>query len=769
LKSYWIGLIGVLAAYVVIFATFLIATDGLPYVFDNNETFSSIVHAYNLLTDGVSATFGLTDESFGRTKESGPYLYTHQGNFPRFFALLIYWLGAHSGEAQIVVTTFTVGLAAIFFAYEVAARRAGPVVGAFFCVLMMTDYLMVMQWQVNAWRVWHMFFFFLSLLCIEQVGISSEKKKRLAWFGILLVEHAALFYFELIFAAFTAATTGFYAIFLFRRRLSLAFSSIAAQALGMLLGVGVLVAQLLAYFGWDNFLTDLRLTFLARNESIDSGGRAAAEAFMIEHKIAFWYNVNEMTGLREPQVMLEKFFSHTFGIYTPTFVAIAAVITISIGVRQIFAAPFIARRSALMRGIPRPVGEAALGIAFLIYAIMVIGTFGASTFAGLSKSYDSLLLVLLVLIAYMMMRGLIKAVGSKNDANTDWASVAAPVITLLLATGWLLAPLFGAMAGNSPLPLWSAVAKSMGPGSLQLLMLSAGWLAARIAAHQTAGKAEHNISDVGSFLIIPVCAWLGYTVVYMLSPGYILTGYLYRFAPFITFANLAFLAAGCVVFAAMIINDLLSLRARPWWQALTRPTRGPIRLRPHPQALFSEGMLALVSLAALIALPSYWAVLQTTIASRASATQYSFMPLLSQPPFKGASFAVGTYAAPIATATEQWAYYDSLMGYRRVETKDGKSELVRDLRYLWFADRDNNPAYLKPDYYLCITLQDIATVLDPRTRQTHGCSQLPLVRSAGTDVNGILRTELAAQDPSGKDRWAIVRLHWIDSAANAMR
>src|SRR4030095_12345844 len=149
-----------LAAYILLYGGLLLATDFLPYVLDNNETFSSLWHAANLFNFGVSQSWGLADETFSPHPEAHPYVHTHQGNFPRLFAFLIYIAGARTAEAQIAITTFTVGLAAIGLIYAFFARITNPWFAFTVCAVFMTDYLLFAQWHVVTYRVWHSFFLF---------------------------------------------------------------------------------------------------------------------------------------------------------------------------------------------------------------------------------------------------------------------------------------------------------------------------------------------------------------------------------------------------------------------------------------------------------------------------------------------------------------------------------------------------------------------------------------------------------------------------------
>jgi hypothetical protein len=262
---HWLGLGVVALSYAAILGWYLASTRGLPYVLDNNETFSSLVHARNILHFGVRQTFGLTDEANGPETAQHPYVYTHQGNFPRFYALLLYVLGAQTAEAQITVTTFTVGLLGVLFAFSFFSRTVTPLFGLVYCLLLMTDYVMQTQWLVNTWRTWHHFFFFSSLLCVRSVAKSGPRPRWLA--PITLLNFACLAYCELVFAAFVILVCMAYAGLTYRRRPRRALRACVLAVGGAALGAAVLTAQLIGYLGWHGFVQDVRLTFLARNDA----------------------------------------------------------------------------------------------------------------------------------------------------------------------------------------------------------------------------------------------------------------------------------------------------------------------------------------------------------------------------------------------------------------------------------------------------------------------------------------------------------------------
>lgn len=61
--SFRLGQAVLIAVYAVLYGAMLVATDFVPYVLDNNESFSSLNHARNLIEFGAAKSFGLADEA----------------------------------------------------------------------------------------------------------------------------------------------------------------------------------------------------------------------------------------------------------------------------------------------------------------------------------------------------------------------------------------------------------------------------------------------------------------------------------------------------------------------------------------------------------------------------------------------------------------------------------------------------------------------------------------------------------------------------------
>jgi hypothetical protein len=252
---------------------------------DNNESFSSLWHARNLLAYGFERSYGLADESWSAVAAGHPYVHTHQGNFPRLFATLIYLLGARSIEAQIAITTFTVGLAVVFLAYKYFSKLVNPLFALVTCLLLITDYLLFSQWQVVTYRVWHGFFVFSTLHCLHGLG----GKRRNLWAMATLVNFAFLFYWELVFAVFVALFAAIYMTLLYWSKWKLILVGVTCQAAGAVMALTVLGIQLVLYMGWDDAVHDFYLTFVARNQAGDAEDLIAhMREFFDSRRILFW-------------------------------------------------------------------------------------------------------------------------------------------------------------------------------------------------------------------------------------------------------------------------------------------------------------------------------------------------------------------------------------------------------------------------------------------------------------------------------------------------
>src|SRR5918911_3654522 len=129
------ALLVVAAAYVLVYAWLLGAARGLPYVLDNNESFSATLFARNLLSFSIARSAGLADEALGPSPAAHPVVYTHGGNLPRLFTALLEVVGVHAVQWQIAITTFTVGALAILFCFLFFEAAADSLFATIMCLI----------------------------------------------------------------------------------------------------------------------------------------------------------------------------------------------------------------------------------------------------------------------------------------------------------------------------------------------------------------------------------------------------------------------------------------------------------------------------------------------------------------------------------------------------------------------------------------------------------------------------------------------------------
>lgn len=742
-KSGFPWFVMVAVAYCLGYGWFLWSSDFLPYVIDNNETFSSLVHAANLYHFGIEKTFGLTDEAYGMSEAAHPYVYTHQGNFPRLYALLLYALGARSPESQIVITTFTIGFSGIYFAFRFMSVLFSKPFAAVFCLVMMSDYLMFAQWQVNTWQVWHLFFFFSSLLCINGLGAGRSR----IWIPLSLLNFSCLLYYEILFSVFVLTFCGLYAIYFHGNRLRNAFSTMLVIGAGAGLGATVLVAQNIAYFGVEKFLQDLKLTYMGRNMAGSSRELIQKLAeFYDQNNIVFWHNITEASYLRSPIEMAWHFSNFVMAPYTPYLVLSVLAILLSLMVVSINRWNIFSARGKIENpdrtGGP---GSVFLAAAFATFAGSVLID---SRFAGLSFENTSALQIVVRSLLFagalaMAIYGFSRLLRAERGLRVG--NITGTVFYLLMISALIRTQPFW----YDPIheALWQEAAGFFGSGIvLQIFIMIMVWVGARnvLTSESDANVVAHSVAINKIFMFI-LFGIIAFSLSAVLIPGYLKTVYLARYAPLTVFFHVAPIALSLFMLGSYVVQSSVLSRG------LDERRVGTFRAR---------GFLAAVSMCFMI---FYWCQLQATYVSRLPPDHFSFVKELRSPPFTNASFAVNTYAAPIAVSTGHWAYFDPVLGNGLVETTEQGPLMIKDLKLLWFADKRSNPDYRNPDYFLCIRSQYFhgAGVSGPYGHGNpppDGCSLLPLVANSSNTVTSGIGSQIVRFDPSGRDRWAIVRL-----------
>jgi len=263
------------------------------------------------------------------------------------------------------------------------------------------------------------------------------------------------------------------------------------------------------------------------------------------------------------------------------------------------------------------------------------------------------------------------------------------------------------------------------------------------------------------------CCLAAYGAVYGVFTGYVYSGYLVRHVPFFVFLTDLWLALGVYVPAKILQRSArrayASLKDFRRRLAAGQEQEAEQRLESLGRELLISPLLPAAVLVALAA--GLWLHLQVCYVRLAPPDSYSFLHILRRPPFRGHSVVTNNYPAPMAWEMGSWGYADPSALTGTVTLTPRGFETEHDLKYLWLADRDANPAYLRPDFGMAVAqpvnlAEGLQQTLNARAAEAEGRPVLPasgLVRRTQEDLQPFLQDQLAVTD--GR-RFSIVRFDW---------
>lgn len=733
------GTLCVLIVYCVVYATLICKGHGIPYVIDNNETFSALNHAYNLWTFDFFKSYGLTDEAISPFAAAHPFVHTHQGDFPRLFSFILYIVGARTAELQIWITTFTVGLASVLMMKSFFRRTAGDLFATIAVLMLITDYLLFAQWQVNTYRIWHGFFLFAALLCVH----GTSEWRRSHWVLATILLYACLLYWELVFAAFVAVTAGAYTLWRYWRRPGLVALAAAVQTVGAALGVGVLVVQLVLYLGWHDFLADLRLTYAARNFVTDATIQNVREFYRSRH-IVFWENFQSDThfGILS---FVRSVFADLLQVQTPLFILVA----FSFAIAALAADRRLPNASDANTGDPRFGQVATVILTFSIYLVVLVVTFSGNAVLGELPSFRgqqdmvaflsvSLVVAVVVAIAFRRLAGLI----STNGAPAGFRRCAVAAIYLFGMSIFATTQSAFYHPGDSELFEWVTPVSGWTAKLAALAAILAGSFVILTGNRAMLGR-RYNVP--ASLLPFFCCGLLGYLFTYKFNAGYLHSGYLYRLCPFFVFHADAFLALA--PFVAVSASANLAGRTAAFSKIGKTPAAATILVAVGAGA---AGLLLCVD----------WTIVQLRYVALLPPDRFAFVSILKNLASPNEGIVSNTYAVPFGFVAKTWAYMDPEFKNKNTGASGYSPERLND--YLWLADRSTNAAYHRPGLFVCFepsgyNLRLLETAAS-RRYQINGCADR-VTGAAQADKNGHPELAMVARD-SKDGYWGVYRLDW---------
>jgi hypothetical protein len=532
---------------------------------------------------------------------------------------------------------------------------------------------------------------------------------------------------------------------------------------GACFALGILFAQVVAYMGWTSALHDVQVTFLARNDFKSATDLIAdMAAFYEKHNVLFWHNFQDRTQYASIKAFVRSLTNFDWSVHTPLLSTLVWILMLGWGLGLL---PERARllvhgwihSECLKPNRVRVTGIAIFGASLFSFVVFATRYDGVPLDNSIRSMFWKALLPAII-AAILLSKFTIRKLGTVFKQQSIAISSIAGARVLLLTS----VPVFAASAALAVLPdyynsqyqpIWAAARSNWGPHFAgYVAVMAALALALRVALQGTDAIFGKNgrMQMLHVFAILAV-GFSAYAVVYVLSPGYIYSGYLYRMAPFTVF-----LTDIVVATAVFTVWRLASAAIQELWNVSAGREIG--------NALVSAGLAFYIA--------GYWFNLQWHYVNWLPPTHFAFLKSLGKDPYRGASFVVDTYAAPVAAYTGAWAYFDPGV-QRGLVNRSGQNPVLRgNEQYLWLADRATNIDYARPQYYVCMIPQSLSTVvLHLQSRAgvgspPPGCNMRGLVKlsmekdsSTAFDID-LVGIDKVGPDYTGFDSWAIVRLGW---------
>ena len=684
---------------------------GLPYGFDNNETFSNLIQGRNLLHFSSANSFLLTDESTDGVASGHPYVYTHGQNFPRFVAALLLLFGISGAEMHMSLSATAAGLVVTPLTFLAIRKIAGAFAGAVSAAFVASSVLYFLQTAPNTWRVWQAIVFSCALYLVA-TSLTGVKRKGTWTFGAMATGFIAVST-EIMFGV--AVTTALFLAVLIRQPLSRPSTWLQALSapLGSVLGLGLLFAQLVGALGLRTVFDDFRYTYLSRN----TGDRQSVD-FFVSNDIAFWRNfvdidlgstANLVHGplsdflaygiawAAVPFLLLgTALFTHLQWKDSPRSAAevnqsLSNMIHLTIAVSSLSTVVFLIVGEVSTGG-PGVIGGVAVG------ALFGLGVFAAGNFQTRIPSHSStafmgvfggislvlwvyattvftplipspqverrdLLLFLVGAVSAIFwdrVRGVDVARGSLAPfakASLTVALVVLFLVALLPATAEILRISIDLGFRNSP---W-----------LQVLAFLAAWLIAGLwNLGISTGNLPYDLHRQAGINLSLLCAVfvVAATFVFLLSPGYFASGYSSRLVPF--FSLLLPILTGAAV--ALMVGQICRQREVTFSEVSDR------RLVLLGGSLFVVWLLANIML-----IPQVF--------NKDFATTYRAVQAAAPDGVVSSS-----YPAPWAKAADTWAYLD--LG---IPSPPNIDQVLSGEQYVWIKGGLENPKFQSPSVAVC--------------------------------------------------------------------
>lgn len=378
---------------------------------------------------------------------------------------------------------------------------------------------------------------------------------------------------------------------------------------------------------------------------------------------------------------------------------------------------------------------AILGPAFIMFKFFFL----QNVLQYLSTASEAWITLIVAVIALILsMAGLVTAY---RVAPSSLAALRGLFATGLIALLFAVNPfLFNQFYSDVWSPLFDDPVVRIGIRITVALVTSAGIAIAVYGARRSFGPFWKFA--IGRALLLFLVTFAGYAIIYLLSPGYVLSGYVERLAPFAIF----FLAG----IPAIAVSSVTVAGYRIW-----------INFRKRQNLFawsFGSVIVPICLVFAISTIGSLWLRVQTYYFTELPPNYLAFPKKLAVAQFEGASFGVNNYAAVVAYYSRGWATMDTALATPSISTGNGEPRRLTDRSYRWFADWNVNPDYQSMRYYACMKMPTFDSMLALRDPKKFGyrynfCDSEPILKSGSP-----FDDRLVASDFTPPRYWSVVAL-----------
>jgi hypothetical protein len=710
----YIGYLMVLAIYSAMMLWIFARSNWLPYGLDNNETFSNLIAGRNLLEFSATNPFLLTDESTDESLSGHPYVYTHGQNFPRFATALLLLLGITAAQTHMFLAAAIGGLAVITLIFLAVKRIGGPFPATLSSAFAASSTLYFLQSAPNTWRIWQSIIIAVAIYLIAAI-LSGTGYLRLWRCAAVFTSFLAVSV-ELTFGLAIALMLTLASLVRQPIRCSQTWFNALAGPVGLFFGVGLFLSQLVGALGLTGTIDDIRYTFSSRNRGDNA---ASSNDFFLDNNIVFWRNSLEVDFSSTGNIFLgfiSEFLMYGLGwlalplLLLGTFLFfgsqkekhqsleknqphVVQAITLSVAVGSFASIVFLIAGETVRGGIA-VIAAVLIGILFgtgiylagyltgsslSLSTTMFLGIFGGTTLVLWTYAItvfvpviplpqverrDLLFFVVgafAAMFLQLLKRFKVPQVGLTAFAKSSLAValVLICLIALLPATAQVVAVSFELGLRNSP--------------GIQVLAVLLAWIIAGIwAATRNPQKVtpDQNVETLNRLCLMFCIAIAAVAFVYLLSPGYFVTGYSSRLVPFFG------------LFLPVVAGATAAVMIQQFWN---RENLGLSNIK-RPFILQSSFTMIIFLL---------WLAANLTLVPKLFNDDFAtaYEEIQRKRPVGIVS---SSYPAAWAQAADTWAYMDA-----GLPSPPNLDQVLAGEQYVWIKGGLENPDFKSPTAAIC--------------------------------------------------------------------